>query len=229
MNKAHENCGPRLPIQQFKDWALVATYESASEAARTLGIKDPTHICQVAYGRRKTAHGFTWKYVDNHDANDVWKECAPGIFVSEHGKVKQKARGGAFKVTEAAAMNPNAPYPTVNINGKQRKVHRLVAEHFLPPPDDAAKTVVNHIDGNKRNSHVTNLEWCTPSQNSQHAHDTGLIMAKKSVLQFSKGGQFVARYDSVKEAARHAGCRVGISLCATGHRKSAGGYTWEYA
>lgn len=59
-------------------------------------------------------------------------------------------------------------------NGKQKncRVHRLVAEHFLPNPDNMKE--VNHKDGNKDNNHVSNLEWCTRSHNVKHSFDTGL-------------------------------------------------------
>lgn len=60
----------------------------------------------------------------------------------------------------------------INEDRFTRKVHRLVAEAFLPNPKNYR--VVNHMDGNKLNNCVGNLEWCDHSHNNQHAWDTGL-------------------------------------------------------
>jgi hypothetical protein len=56
--------------------------------------------------------------------------------------------------------------------GKDHKVHRLVAAAFIPNPE--GKPFINHIDGNPLNNHVSNLEWCTQSENMYHAYRTGL-------------------------------------------------------
>lgn len=61
-----------------------------------------------------------------------------------------------------------------------RRVHRLVAEHFVPNPDNLP--VVNHIDGDKSNNSASNLEWCTHKQNSEHAFATGLTPKKERTL-----------------------------------------------
>lgn len=67
-------------------------------------------------------------------------------------------------------------YMTVNLynNGKSssKRIHRLVAEAFIPNPYN--KPEVNHLDGNKTNNYVGNLEWSTKSENMQHAYKTGL-------------------------------------------------------
>lgn len=71
-------------------------------------------------------------------------------------------------------------YPTYNLtlNGKKQKikVHRLVAETFIPNPEN--KPIVNHLDGDTHNYHRSNLEWATAKENSKHAANSGLL--KKS-------------------------------------------------
>jgi len=61
---------------------------------------------------------------------------------------------------------------SVNALEKSLVIHRLVARAFIPNPYN--KVAVNHIDGNKRNNHVSNLEWVTLSENSKHAFDLGI-------------------------------------------------------
>jgi len=61
-------------------------------------------------------------------------------------------------------------YLCVELNNKNTRIHRLVAENFIPNPHNY--TQVNHIDGNKENNHVDNLEWCSNRMNSIHYHQS---------------------------------------------------------
>jgi len=80
---------------------------------------------------------------------------------------------------ELSLVNHSAGYLYVVINGKTALVHRLVAEAWVPNPDNL--DFVNHKDGDKKNNTVENLEWCSRSHNLQHAYDTGLRSKKLSV------------------------------------------------
>ncbi len=71
-------------------------------------------------------------------------------------------------------------YLQINLVRREKKstfkLHRLVAQAFIPNPEN--KPEVNHIDGNKSNNHISNLEWCTHSENMQHAVKSGLVTQK---------------------------------------------------
>ena len=60
-------------------------------------------------------------------------------------------------------------------HGCNKKVHRLVAQAFIPSTED--RDQINHINGNKEDNRVENLEWCTRSENTRHAYDSGLFRA----------------------------------------------------
>lgn len=86
-------------------------------------------------------------------------------------------------------------YVTVRVDKKAKLLHRLVAIAFIPNPYN--KKMVNHKDGNKLNNSIDNLEWCTNSENINHAVKMGLIKTCK-VDCFTLNGEYVKTYNSVK-------------------------------
>ena len=82
--------------------------------------------------------------------------------------------------------------------GHSFKVHRLIAEYFLPKNPE--KLYVNHIDGNKKNNNISNLEWCTPSENNYHAVKQELVNAiKVKVVDLSDDKEYF--FDSLTQAS----------------------------
>ena len=114
-------------------------------------------------------------------------------------------------------------------------LHRLVAIHFVPNPDN--KPEVNHIDGNKNNNKSSNLEWVTRRENVQHAIKAGLATQcitgyeKRgyTVIQYSNDGSFIKKWRSLREIESTLGYGHGnITKCCYGEYKQSYGYIWKY-
>lgn len=128
-------------------------------------------------------------------------------------------------------------YVTLCKNYKQYNfmLHRLIANTFILNPDK--KPCVNHKDGNKLNNKISNLEWCSYSENIKHAFDNNLINLpkgihhhnSKKVGQYTKKGQLIKIWDSVADAARYLQCNPDcINRTCRGIRKTYLKFVWNY-
>ena len=146
-----------------------------------------------------------WLLIDN------WDNYA----VSNMGKIKNVRTGKEIKQVE----NKNG-YLMVSIcqNGKKAtfRVHRLVALMFIPNPEN--KEEVNHINGDKKNNCVSNLEWNTHKENDNHARKTGLKHDNKpiKITDLETGETNV--FFSISEGARFFNLNNGVLSRALKHR-----------
>lgn len=169
----------------------------------------------------------------------MWKDIKgyEGLYqISDEGQVRRILKGGR---TRPVKSKEGSLYYTVSLSKKSVyktfSIHRLVAEHFLDRPQGT--TEVNHIDGNKKNNHVSNLEWVTQHGNRVHAMERLDKFpygkpARKVRCRSIDTNEIVAEFHSVSEAAKSIGkisARNSITLVCQGFANTAYGYKWEYA
>ncbi len=170
---------------------------------------------------------------------EVWKDVPnfEGLYrVSNTGKVKSFAKSNKYATQPIHLLNP-----TINNNGyaqvtfykdcKRSKfsVHRLVAELFIPNPDNLP--CINHKDENKLNNSVDNLEWCTVAYNNAYgtARIRGIDKRSKPVEQLTYDGKVIAVYRSAKIASEIVGIEKNTITSAILGNHQSEGYYWRYS
>lgn len=161
---------------------------------------------------------------------EIWKKAVgyDTFEVSNFGRVKNTR----LEIIKAQRKTPNGYLiVTLKENGVKHTeyVHRLVAKAFINNPEHLSS--VNHIDENKENNHVDNLEWCSTLYNNCFAgrakrvgeHHKQHHPKCKRIKNLDTGEVYV----SVREAGRRTGiCSMSISACLSGKQKHAGGFRW---
>ena len=146
--------------------------------------------------------------------------------ISEYGDIRNDKTGRVLKQHQDA--NGYLSVCLYN-NGKQKRllVHRLVLTAFTEQSD----LQVNHIDENKHNNKLTNLEWCTQRENNVHGTRLARIAKKqyKKVDCFDLNNNFIKTFDALVLAEKETGVKHGnISNCCNGKYKRAGKFIWKY-
>ena len=173
---------------------------------------------------------------------EIWKDIKDfeGRYqISNEGRVKSLARkfidrsGREQNIKERILKlrNDKDGYKVISIrdgSGKRKsfRVHRLVCEAFIPNPDN--KPQVNHIDEDKSNNRICNLEWCTCTENNNHGTRTARAIKNtakalsKMVGQYTLDGELVKVFQSTHEAERQTGFNhSNIAAVANGKSQTA--------
>lgn len=143
---------------------------------------------KLKYEHIETSPFCVWIEIPSAFVNNV-----TGYFISPSAKIKNRKN-------QIFSGNNKDGYLWVNIGSKSYQLHVLMAKVFLPNLDN--KPYVNHIDGIKENATLSNLEWCTPSENSQHALHHGLLPYCKQIQVCDLISQTTYTYSSIREAER---------------------------
>ena len=180
-----------------------------------------------------------------------WIEGFEGLYwITNTGRIISADRydrfnrkvGGEIKLGARSRMGYLGAALYKNGKSYQRLVHRLVAEAFIPNPEN--KPCIDHIDGNNKNNNVKNLRWVTYKENMNNPitrarilNDTSRYISQmgagnpfsRKVKMYSLDGEYLKTFDCIREAAKFAGVSDGsIGRVCRGERSQSGGYFWEY-
>lgn len=166
---------------------------------------------------------------------------ADGYFATDDGRIWSDK---THRFLKQAVGHHGYPYVVLSIEGKTKTelVHRLVARTFIPNTD--CKTYVNHIDEDKTNNNLSNLEWVTPSENANHGtaidrrratYGIDRMRQSAAIARMSNPKKRTMNIDTgeVYESSLAASLATGISqgnisAACRGDYKTAGGFRWKY-
>ena len=181
-----------------------------------------------------------WHSLENLP-NEIWKEIKgyEGLYeVSNKGRIKtlKYNHGNKHKILKCNIKKNRYGYLSVtlckNKIHKDYSIHRLVATHFIPNPKNLYS--INHIDENKKNNCVENLEWCTIEYNNNYGnHIKNITKIKiekygKRINQYTTDGEYLKTWDCISQTQKTLKIN-NISACLSGKQKTAGGFIWKYA
>lgn len=169
-------------------------------------------------------------------SEEIWKDITgcEGLYkISNYGRVLSLNFNHTNKEKLRKLTTDVAGYKVVCLrkNGfkENKKVHRLVMEHFVENVNSLP--IINHKDEDKTNNNVDNLEWCDCKYNINYGNGIfkRSIKSRKPVIQFDKNGNFIKRWDSALIAEQEMGyCNSHINQCCNGKRKYHKNSIWKF-
>lgn len=185
-------------------------------------------ISDVCSGKQKTAYGYKWEYESiSIKKDEFWKEIPSkfihgnkGYKITNYGQIMSPVYRLSVVFLDARG------YSSVNICSHNYLVHRLVAQTFIPNPEN--KPEVNHKNGIKTNYQLSNLEWATKKENMNHAVDSNLHKCCNSVIQYDIHMNKIKEFKSQKQASQETKINGRIlKNCIDGVRHSVDGYIFR--
>jgi len=154
--------------------------------------------------------------------DEIWKDVVgwEGLYqVSSFGRVKSFRKKEPHLLSTCVGTHGYCVVLLHDGKGqrKNERVHRLVAQAFIPNPNNYP--YINHKDEDKTNNHVENLEWCTAEYNSNYGTCKERIANSNSkpILKYDLDGNFICEYKSLAEAERIEGIdHATISISCSG-------------
>lgn len=179
---------------------------------------------RIGTGDLDSLKGECWKVINDY----------PEYEISNMGRIKYPIRKGIIPVTKRITYGGRSgdgynSFSVKNSNNdiKRIAIHRFVASEFIPNPNNYE--IVNHKDGNKNNNHIENLEWCSRSENIQHAYDNDLISGKRKIYQLDINNNILKKWSTIQEATITLNLsRTAINAVLSGRNKTSSGYYWCY-
>lgn len=223
----------RIDIDTGIKLQLYDSITDASEWCVENGYSTSIHntkgnLSSASRGIYISSTGFKWKLHESLSLEDeIWKNVKinniefKNYFVSNLGR---------FKNSKGIIMENYKPhhsgYIYVRVNIDKYALHRIVASTFIENIYD--KPFVNHIDGNKTNNSVNNLEWVTVKENNQHNHNIGLIKCfTRKIAQYDLEMNKIKEFNSIIEAEKELKIKS-IKQVLYNKQNTAGGFIFKY-
>lgn len=214
------------------------TYESINKAAKETKT-NPKQISNICRGMRYCSdNNFIWRYASDKDEitekeidiNEIWKD----LNVKYYRDVYQVSNKSRIRRTYNKRIKKTVikdDYKTISLtkNSKSKTflVHILVALTFIENPDDLP--IVNHIDGDKLNNNIENLEWVTYKENSIHAVINNLInYHKRPVNKIDSDGNIIKKFTSLTEASKEMNVTKQSISSAIKNKTKSCDFFWKY-